>query len=229
MTVHLTNPEIVSNEEVAEATLGAVLVADLDRDTVIVALDLLAHWWSRPTVDEGALWARAADLEEFVSKKMANESPRLASSSYDTAALLEEYERLFVGPGPVNCSPYESYWRNDVSVDIRRSLMGPCTADLIQLYGEIGLEVARVSGELPDHIAIELEALAYSLSLDNGEAVTQSLFFDHLMKWLSRLCRAVTHEAELPFYKDLAEITVRWKGPIKLFFESIALSDSTTG
>jgi TorA maturation chaperone TorD len=229
MLVHLANPEIVSNEEVAKATLGAVLVADLDRDTVIMALDLLAHWWSRPTVDEVALWTQSEDLEEYVADRMANQSPRLASSSYNIVALLEEYERLFVGPGPVTCPPYESYWRNDVSVDIRRSLMGPCTADLIQRYGEIGLEVARESGELPDHIAIELEALAYSLSLDNGEAVSQSLFIDHLMKWLSRLCRAVTHEAELPFYKDLADITVRWKGPIKLFFESIVLSDSTTG
>jgi TorA maturation chaperone TorD len=215
-------------EDDGALTLGSILVEGLDKDTVMAALDLLSHWWSRPTEDEVALWATSEEQEEYIADKMAGSSSRLSFDN-NPAVLLEEYERLFVGPGPVNCSPYESYWRNDVSADIRRSLMGPCTVDLNRLYGEIGLEVAPSSGELPDHLTIELEALAYSLSLDGSEAIARSLFFDHLTKWLSRLCRAVIHEAELPFYKGLAELTMNWKAPITLFFESMPTIDSPAG
>ena len=219
----------VSRIEGTALTLGSTLVEDVDKDTVILALSLLSHWWGRPTADEVALWVKSEELEEYVAARLSSSLPRLSSNILEAPVLLDEYERLFVGPGPVTCSPYESYWRNDVSADIRRSLMGPCTVDLNRLYSEIGLEVTPGSGELPDQLTIELEALAYSLSLDDGEAVARSLFVDHLAKWLSRLCRAVTHEAELPFYRDLAELTTSWKLPITRFFESMAPIESSTG
>lgn len=107
--------------------------------------------------------------------------------------------------------------------------MGPCTADLNRLYAELGLEVAPGTGELPDHAAIELEALAYSLSFEDGQAVTQSLFFEHVKKWLPRFCRKVLRDAEQSFYRDLANVTLSWLGPMQSYFESIVVSDSTTG
>jgi TorA maturation chaperone TorD len=229
MTADMTR--IVEGEEadVVVATSEAGPSALLDGESVIMALDLLAHWWSRPTSEEVAVWLGAVESEQYVASKMAV-GPWFPSQDIDDVeSMLDEYERLFVGPGPVPCPPYESYWRNDVSVDIRRSLMGPCTADLVRLYREIGLEVAPHTGELPDQIAIELEALAFSLSIEDAAAVSRAVFIDHLGKWFAQLCRAVTHAAELPFYKTLANLTLGWLGPIKAYFQSMAISDRAAG
>jgi TorA maturation chaperone TorD len=214
----------------ADSTSSQVkTVPDLDEGTAISALDLLAHWWSRPACDEVATWRSAAELEEQVCSRMSEQPDRLSQVIGDIPALLEEYERLFIGPGPVPCPPYESYWRIDVSADIRNTLMGPCTADLNRLYGELGLQLAPSGGELPDHVAIEFEALAFALSLEGVPTVAKSLFFDHVKKWLPRLCRAVAREAETPFYKQLTDVTMAWLGPIQCYFESIVMSDSTAG
>ena len=134
--------------------------------------------------------------------------------------ILDEYERLFVGPGQVPCPPYESFWHEDVPVDIRRTLMGPCTADLNQIYSELGLRVSPRSGELRDCIAIELEATAYALSSDETGPVARRLFQEHLARWLPRLCRAVAHEAGEGFYRDLAVLTLDWLAAIKGYFAS---------
>lgn len=222
----MTGDMMRTGEEVG--VVGAtpeIAAAVLDERTVIMALDLLAHWWSRPISDEVDVWLGATESEGYVAGKMMVGPwyPSLDIAGVDS--LIDEYERLFVGPGPVPCPPYESYWRNDVSIDIRRSLMGPCTADLIRLYAEIGLEVIPHGGQLPDEIAIELEALAFSLSIGDATAVSRTLFFDHLGKWLPQLCRSVAREAEMPFYRTLADLTLGWLGPIKSYFKSMAMSD----
>ncbi len=196
--------------------------AELDEGTATAALDLLAHWWSRPVPDEVTIWTGAAGTEAAVRSHMPGHSAaRLLTSGGELLGLLDEHERLFVGPGPVPCPPYESFWREDVPVDIRRSLMGPCTADLRQLYGALGLQMLPASGEMPDHVAVELEALAFALSSPATYPQAQALFFDHLRRWLPRLCRAVAHETESPFYRALADITVDWTGPLQNYLESL--------
>ena len=229
MTTDLPFHEGGISDDVNSTSTEVMAVPDLDEGTVVSALDLLAHWWSRPESDEVAIWNSGCDLEEQVCDSMPERPDRLSLVIDDIPALLEEYERLFIGPGPVPCPPYESYWRTDVPADIRSTLMGPCTADLNRLYAELGLELAPSRGELPDHVAIEFEALAFALSLEGVSTVAQSLFFDHVKKWLPRLCRAVAREAETLFYKQLADVTVAWLDPIQSYFESIVMSDSTAG
>lgn len=192
-----------------------------DLATSVMAIDLLAHWWSRPVAEEVSAWAKAATRgTEVVAGLPDSDGGPLGVSAEELAGLVDEYERLFVGPGPVPCPPYESFWREDVPIDIRRSLMGPCTADLKGLYGELGIGLSPESRELPDHIAVELEALAYALSSGAGR-VANALFLDHLRRWLPRFCRAVAHEAESAFYRDLALRTLRWTTPIQRYCESI--------
>ncbi|HTV12461.1 MAG TPA: molecular chaperone TorD family protein [Acidimicrobiales bacterium] len=185
--------------------------AGFDEVALVDAIGLLSHWWSRPVVGEVATWAGAAGLEEHLraQAKAGPEKVLLATIGQDDG-LLDEYERLFVGPGPVPCPPYESFWREDVPIDIRRSLMGPCTAELRQLYLELGIEVAPASGELPDHVAIELEALGFALSSEETYPIACSLWSGHLRHWLPRLCRAVARDAEIRFYRELAQLTVEW-------------------
>ncbi len=165
----------------------------------------------------GGTRARSRDRHRASRRTLFREPVRVPGLE-DVPALLEEYERLFVGPGQVPCPPYESFWREDVPVDIRRTLMGPCTADLKRAYLDLGLQVSSSSGELPDHVAIELEALAYALSFEETAPVARQLFEEHLAQWLPRLCRAVAHEAEEGFYRDLAVLTLDWLAAIKGYF-----------
>ena len=190
-------------------------------ETIVAAVDLLAHFWSRPVSDEVASWAEARDLEAETDSRISSDplrEPVIVPDLEEVPALLDEYERLFVGPGQVPCPPYESFWREDVPVDIRRTLMGPCTADLKRMYLELGLRVSSRAGELPDHIAIELEAMAYALSFDETGPVARQIFEEHLAQWLPRLCRAVAHEAEQSFYRNLAVLTLDWLAAIRGYF-----------
>ena len=177
------------------------------------AADLLAHWWSRPVaaeVDGWVSWHEAAALVAGTWGGGPSTEVLCDPALPDAVAeLLSEYERLFVGPGTVPCPPYESYWRDDVPVHLRRSLMGPCVGELRLLYGEMGLRMPEGAGELPDYVAAELEAVAYALSTDHA-AVAGQLFRDHLGLWLPKLCRAVAREASLSFYRELAALTIAW-------------------
>jgi TorA maturation chaperone TorD len=211
-----------TNDPRPTSAVGGLGEAELDGATSLAALDLLSHWWSRPGTGELAAWAAAAGIETEVRGRMPGRSgDRLLTpgGGEELLGLLDEHERLFVGPGPVPCPPYESFWREDVPLDVRRSLMGPCTAELRRIYGALGLEMSPVNAEMPDHVAVELEALAYALSCPATYPQARSLFFDHLRRWLPRLCRAVAHETESPFYRDLAETTVAWTGPLQSYLE----------
>jgi TorA maturation chaperone TorD len=192
-----------------------------ETETIVAAVDLLSHFWSRPLPHEVEKWLEARDLvaetHRLISSDSADEPLRVPDGE-ESLALLDEFERLFVGPGQVPCPPYESFWREDVPVDIRRTLMGPCTAELKELYHELGLQVSSGAGELPDHVAIELEALAYALSRGPTEPVARRIFEEHLAVFLPRLCRGVAHNAEMSFYRDLAAVTLDWLATIKAYF-----------
>jgi len=187
-------------------------------ETIVAAVDLLSHFWSRPVTDEVASWAEVRDLEAATDRRISSDplrEPVRVPGLEEVPRLLDEYERLFVGPGQVPCPPYESFWREDVPVDIRRTLMGPCTAELKEIYSDLGLQMSSQSVELPDHIAIELEAMAYALSFEETAPVARRIFEEHLARWLPRLCRAVAHEVEEGFYRDLAVLTLDWLAAIK--------------
>ncbi len=190
-------------------------LAEAERDISTAAASLLAHWWSRPVATEVGAWLSMAGIEADVSR-LLSANPAAGALPYrssDVPALLAEYERLFVGPGQVPCPPYESFWRDDVPIDLWHSLMGPCTAGLRRLYRELGIDVDPAAGELPDHVAVEFEALAYALSRAGGDDVAKALA-GHVSQWLPPLCRAVASEAQHPFYASLAALTPEWLAQI---------------
>ena len=132
---------------------------------------LLAHWWARPLTAVVATWPDAQEVAAAVSSRLSPDLPVPVCAADEVDALLTEYERLFAGPGPVPCPPYESYWRTDVLPYQRHALMGPCIDDLVQQYQRLGIVVDPASKELPDHVAIEFEALGYALSLQDDQGV----------------------------------------------------------
>lgn len=224
----------MTTDRAASPTFSEQITRSLDNDlrakTIVDALYLLAHWWSRPEAEEVLLWISAEGLFREVHQRLSPAKPMIAlpleHDDAEIGKLLEEYERIFVGPGPVPCPPYESFWRQDVPVDIRRSLMGPCTAELNHIYGELEIQQLPGFGELPDYIAVELEALGYSISLQSSQAFARQLYFDHLKRWLPKLCRAVRHEANHPFYRLLAGISAEWITHVERFLEPVPPVDS---
>jgi TorA maturation chaperone TorD len=215
---------------VDEALVGLPATTDeAVTETMIAAFDLLAHFWSRPDADEVDRWETAREIEIQILRHLATSAGDESDGETrqpvwrpldvtEMLELLEEHERLFVGPGPVPCPPYESFWREDVPVDFRQSLLGPCAADLRGLYLKLGLAISERSGELPDHVAVELEALAYALSLEGTERVARQLYTEHLGTWVPGLCRSVAQESGHGFYRDLAALTLEWLAACEDYF-----------
>lgn len=197
------------------------MTGDLESGTnsVSAAALVLARWWSRPIAPQLSHWAELAEVATEMGRQLDAPVPDaiLAVSLADASVLSAEYEHLFVGPGPVSCPPYESYWRKDVPVNVRGALMGPCVPKLRELYARLGIAAAPEAVELPDHVAVEFEALAYALSQpgDDARDTARTLVAEHLTVWLPSLCQAVAREAREPFYTELAALTPRW-------FEQIA-------
>jgi len=141
-----------------------------------------------------------------------------AFAAQDLQTLLVDYTRLFLGPVNALAQPYGSFW-------LKVPEQGDDTAppDVVQLYSEGGFDINEDLGELPDHLAIELEFL-YLLTFNANRAkasgdlaalaATEQLqgqfLSQHLSAWISPFADAVRVGAETDFYRELAEFTQRF-------------------
>lgn len=80
-----------------------------------------------------------------------------------------DYNRLFVGPGPLLAPPYESFYESTAADGQRGRLRTQAERRVSAKYKEHGFAMPDTFIELPDHIAIELEFLAI-LSKKESEA-----------------------------------------------------------
>jgi putative dimethyl sulfoxide reductase chaperone len=181
------------------------------------AAALLSSWWSRPVEAEFAAWAatwadalEAADALGLDAAPIEELGDSVAGATPEV--LLDEYERLFVGPGRTPCPPYESLWLEGGPRLEQGRLMGAASTAVADLYKTLGLDVAAAAHELPDHVAIELEGLAVALRTEGAAAETaaRALLHEHLAGWLPAFCAAVEREAQQPFYVTLARVTTAW-------------------
>ncbi len=178
------------------------------------AAALLSQWWSRPTGETRSVWGRgwevAVDLAAELDLHPGEiEELRDAAQTAEPESMLAEYERLFVGPGAAPCLPYESLWSSGVRRREAGSVMGPAALAVSDLYRTIGLSLRDEAHELPDHVMIEWEALAYALERGADEAAAE-LLETHLARWMGPFCEQVAAESELPYYRTLAAITRAW-------------------
>jgi putative dimethyl sulfoxide reductase chaperone len=198
--------------------MSATGVSTLAADRTLAA-SLLARWWSRPVEEETAdwadAWAAASDVGVALACDVAEVSTLQAAAERDEGTLVEEHERLFVGPGRVPCPPYEALWRDEGQRREQGRLMSTATAAVARLYRTLDLAVRHDAHELPDHIAVELEALAYALGADTPEHETaEELLSQHLLLWVPKLCEVVERESELDFSRVLARLTPGWLAAI---------------
>lgn len=135
--------------------------------------------------------------------------------------LAVEYATIFLGVrrGDSAC-PYESVYTSPL-----RLVMQEARDQVLKIYREEGLDRAKEFHEPEDHIAFELEFMAYlcqktTEALKAGDKVgasghlnKQKDFLErHLMPWVPTFCTDVQRIAELDFYKAVAKITIGYLG-----------------
>lgn len=131
--------------------------------------------------------------------------------------LAVEYARLFIGPGPVVVSPYESIHKDDGAHAPALLMVGSSAGKVLQSYQEAGLSMADGLNEPPDHFATELEFMYYLIKKeafaweagDCKEAMKRrclqiSFFKRHLGDWGTEFTKLVEKKTEETFYAVLS-------------------------
>jgi TorA maturation chaperone TorD len=129
--------------------------------------------------------------------------------------LAAEYAGLFLSMGPKPVFPYESVY---TSPD--RLVMQKARDEVLVEYRKEGLDRIAEFNEPEDHIAIELEFMAYLCqkaadamqardrigaagALEKQRAFLQ----EHLLVWVPEFCKDVQQATKTGFYKGIAQIT----------------------
>ncbi len=128
--------------------------------------------------------------------------------------LLREYSRLFLGPFQLEAPPFGSVYLEDEG-----RMMGESTAEAQRIYRESGLDMSPDFTSPPDHVAAELEFLAYlGFQESNSRDADQETFFReqralflerHIGRWFPMFAENVENNTEMGFYLELTRLTGR--------------------
>ncbi|MDZ7695926.1 MAG: molybdopterin-dependent oxidoreductase [Deltaproteobacteria bacterium] len=126
-------------------------------------------------------------------------------------ALSWEYADIFLNAGTNPVFPYESVYVSRDPV-----VMGEPVFSVRQAYRKGGVHKSPAYRDLDDHIAVELEFLAYLITEGQknperrADFQKQQVAFlrDHLMGWVIEFCAVLSNSAVSGFYQGLAELTM---------------------
>ncbi|WP_425804370.1 molecular chaperone [Desulfitobacterium sp. Sab5] len=125
-----------------------------------------------------------------------------------------EYTRLFLGPEPPPCPPYESVYDPNRPLEQKGTILGPATMAMEELLRVEGLAITLEYAEYADHIAIELELMYYLLA-KNAKQYSEhkpniqsanSFLKSRLLPWLPDFGDKLANEAKHPFYRILGRL-----------------------
>jgi TorA maturation chaperone TorD len=150
-------------------------------------------------------------IAEFQLQRLFEALPRSASE------LRGEYDRIFGLVLCRECPPYETEYHPAAETFLRAQQL----ADIAGFYRAFGLEPSRARPERPDHIALELEFIAFLMmktrearagAAANPEKLEQAricaeaqrkFFRDHLAWWLPFFTTGLRHKADRAFYAEV--------------------------
>ena len=167
----------------------------------------LGWWWLRE-LDAAAVEALRKDGEGGDDPRCVALWAALAETLGTEAAttdpapldrLAAEHHRLLGFAVP----PYES-----VFVDPSAMMMAPASARPAAIYARLGWRVptdARAGA--PDHLGLELLALAEALTLERWTEA-RALLLDHVALWAPSFLEGLGRARPTPFYAALAEVTL---------------------
>ena len=128
--------------------------------------------------------------------------------------LKDEYRKLFFGPLPPYIIPVESAykeWTKDPRCKLaiageKGYLMGDSAIDMIQRYQAHGIVIPEKYSSMPDHIALELEYMAFLCRNEDREK--QREFLASHLNWVGELVNDIKDiKVDTKFYSAGAEIT----------------------
>jgi TorA maturation chaperone TorD len=145
-----------------------------------------------------ALLTSETEQGHSVSAEMESLLKHLTETKLEnTRTIINEYNRLFlIRP---KAPPYETIY-----IDPEGQLRGKLTARLDEVYLQAGLTISPELGELPDHISVELEFMAY-LCMKEAEGHTANEVFEatnfrnlqisfigqHLARWFPQFAKRI--------------------------------------
>jgi putative dimethyl sulfoxide reductase chaperone len=156
-------------------------------------------------------WPMARDEPTRLGLRLVAESLATGEGNDELAA---DYARLFVGPGHVLASPYES-----VHVTVDRLLFDVPTFQVRAAYQAFGLSAPRLNQEPDDHLGLELAFLAQLCLLtmestargDGAEverlrAAHRQFLTEHVLRFGPACLDAVAAHAQTAFYRGFAAL-----------------------
>jgi TorA maturation chaperone TorD len=156
-------------------------------------LQLISHLFSYPNQPQASASVPAEPVEMEAGALLE------AMRSLAPVRLQNEYVRLFINALPeVPCAPYGSVYLED-------SLMGESTVRVREIYRKYGVEAT----ELPDHIAVESEFLAWLHGLaasDEAAREDYRYLLGHLKEWTTIFFDRVEQHDQLGCYRQSARL-----------------------
>lgn len=129
--------------------------------------------------------------------------------------LRQEYAALFIGPRLRTVHPYESVYRDSLTVGgqtFRELLMGESVDQVRAFWAEAGVQSINPYNYPPDHFGLELGFVAYlgQQFLETGEErhldLMRRFLEEHLLAWGPRFCTELYALDVAHFYKPVAQI-----------------------
>lgn len=176
---------------------------------------LLSAVFRRPLDARRIEALRAPDM--LAAFRAAGVDPGEDFDREDAAILLDrlaiDYTQLFHGPEG-RIAPYESIQTGDGS-----DLMGPSAHAVRRFMAEVGYAVPPESGELPDHISVELAFMAELIrreaeageggdtaTVARASALRRRFLAEHIGHWAVPFARKVKARAATKFYSGMADL-----------------------
>ncbi len=164
-----------------------------------------AWTWLQPESDHAAISRLISELE--------------ASSQ----ALASQFDKVFGLLVPRECPPYETEYYPTQEPFGRSHQM----ADVAGFYRAFGIEPARALPERPDHLALELEFMAFLLMKSRMAATAapdaaadeqvnvcdramREFFRDHLAWWVPTFAQALHRKSESGYLRAVAAVLSAW-------------------
>ena len=181
--------------------------------------ELLAAVFRRPLNARQLEGLRTTDMLAAMAAAGIDPGDGFTTDPFETVLdrLAIDYTQLFHGP-ETHIVPYQS-----VLLDKGDELMGPAALEVRNFMAQAGFEVTRDSGELPDHIGVELAFLAAlaqreAAARETDDAQTaerigllqRQFLAAHLGRWAGLFADKVQARASTGFYAAMADFLARF-------------------
>ncbi|MBI4602244.1 MAG: molecular chaperone TorD family protein [Planctomycetes bacterium] len=140
--------------------------------------------------------------------------------------LRQDFDDLFMVPGPRYVTPYESVYRDppiEANARVAPRTYGPSTQAILAYYSRIGLQITKGYVELPDYVGLEMACMEYLCTreaecaaagrdpeAENVRALERRFLREHLGAWVAPLAARIREKAGTEYYRTLAGVTADW-------------------